>query len=128
MSHLRPTAKCLLICLTILAMRAALAHPALLSSTPEENAEVVNTERIELHFSEKLVTQFSGASLVMTGMPEMPGHAPMKMQIKVSGTDDPKTMVITPTKPLPAGTYRIDWRAVASDTHPVTGSIHFSVK
>jgi methionine-rich copper-binding protein CopC len=112
----------------ILASGAAFAHPKLLSSTPAENAEVSAPERIELHFSENLVPQFSAASLVMTGMPGMAGHSPMKMAIKVSGASDPKTMVITPTQPLTAGTYRVNWRAVSTDTHSVTGSLPFSVK
>jgi methionine-rich copper-binding protein CopC len=128
MSSLGYVLKSAFVTLTIIAASAALAHPKLLSSTPAENAEVTPPERIELHFSENLVPQFSAASLVMTGMPGMTGHSPMKMSIKVSGADDPKTMVITPAQPLPAGTYRVDWRAVSSDTHPVTGSIPFSVK
>lgn len=128
MPSLARTLKCALAGLTILAASAALAHPKLLSSTPAENAEVAAPETIELHFSESLMPQFSAASLVMTGMPGMSGHSPMKMAIKVSGANDPKTMVITPTQPLTAGTYRVDWRAVSSDTHPVTGSVPFSVK
>ncbi|EAM7373108.1 copper resistance protein CopC, partial [Klebsiella pneumoniae] len=26
------------------------------------------------------------------------------------------------------GTYRVDWRAVSSDTHPITGNYTFTVK
>ncbi|SCK20446.1 hypothetical protein VAR608DRAFT_1517 [Variovorax sp. HW608] len=128
MPSLLHTLKCAFVGFTILAANAALAHPKLLTSTPAENAEVPAPEKIELHFSEDLMPQFSAASLVMTGMPGMTGHSPMKMTIKVSATKDPKTMVITPTQPLTAGTYRIDWRAVSSDTHRVTGSVPFSVK
>jgi len=128
MPSLVHTLKHALVASTILATSAAFAHPKLLSSTPAENAEVAAPERIELHFSESLMPQFSAANLVMTGMPGMAGHSPMKMAIKVSATDDPKTMVITPTRPLPAGSYRVDWRAVSADTHPVTGSVPFSVK
>ncbi len=107
---------------------AAYAHPKLLSSTPQENAEGAAPEKIELHFSENLMTQFSGAALVMTGMPGMSSHAPMRVAAKVSGSDDPKVMVIAPSQPLPAGTYRVDWRAISSDTHPVTGKLVFTVK
>jgi methionine-rich copper-binding protein CopC len=128
MPSLLHTLKCTLVGFTILAANAALAHPKLLSSTPGANAEVPAPESIELRFSEDLMPQFSAASLFMTGMPGMTGHPPMKMAIKVSATKDPKTMVITPTQALPAGSYRVDWRAVSSDTHPVTGSVPFSVK
>ena len=52
----------------------------------------------------------------------------MAMPAKVSGSDDPKTMVITPNTPLTAGTYQVQWRAVSSDTHPITGNVTFKVK
>ncbi|WP_428214361.1 copper resistance protein CopC [Enterococcus casseliflavus] len=52
----------------------------------------------------------------------------MKVAAKVSGADDPKTMVVTPTQPLTPGVYSIEWRAVSSDTHPITGKITFTVK
>ncbi|WP_095196905.1 copper homeostasis periplasmic binding protein CopC [Pseudomonas sp. Irchel 3A7] len=105
----------------------AQAHPKLLSSTPAEGTEGAAPGTIELHFSENLVTQFSGAKLVMTEMPGM-AHAPMPMKAKVSGASDPKTMLITPASPLPAGTYKVEWRAVSSDTHPITGNVTFKVK
>ncbi|AKJ98671.1 copper resistance protein C [Pseudomonas sp. Cab53] len=106
----------------------AQAHPKLLSSTPAEGAEGAAPPRIELHFSENLMTQFSGAKLMMTEMPGMAAHSPMPMPAKVSGSDDPKTMVIVPNGPLTAGTYQVQWRAVSSDTHPITGNVTFKVK
>ncbi|MEE4948092.1 copper resistance system chaperone CopC [Pseudomonas alliivorans] len=105
----------------------AQAHPKLVSSTPAEGSEGAAPAKIELHFSENLVTQFSGAKLVMTAMPGME-HSPMAVKAAVSGGGDPKTMVITPASPLTAGTYKVDWRAVSSDTHPITGSVMFKVK
>lgn len=112
----------------VLASTAAFAHPKLVSSTPADKAEVSAPQKIELKFSENLATQFSGAVLVMTGMPGMADHAPMKVAAKVSGSDDPKTMVITPAQTLAPGNYRVDWRAVSSDTHPINGKIAFTVK
>jgi methionine-rich copper-binding protein CopC len=44
----------------------AQAHPKLLSSSPAEGADGAAPGKIELHFSENLLTQFSGAKLVMT--------------------------------------------------------------
>ncbi|WP_454734094.1 MULTISPECIES: copper homeostasis periplasmic binding protein CopC [Cupriavidus] len=112
----------------MLASSVAFAHPKLVSSTPADQAEVSAPQKIELKFSENLATQFSGASLVMTGMPGMANHSPMKVAAKVSGSDDPKTMVITPAQTLAPGSYRVDWRAVSSDTHPINGNIAFTVK
>ena len=112
---------------SLLLSAGAHAHPKLLSSTPAEGATVTAPAKIELNFSEKLTTQFSGAKLLMTEMAGM-AHAPMPVKAKVSGGSDPKTMLITPTAPLVAGTYKVEWRAVSSDTHPITGSVTFKVK
>ncbi len=59
----------------------AQAHPKLLSSTPQEGADGAAPGKIELHFSENLMTQFSGAKLVMTEMLGM-AHSPMPMKAK----------------------------------------------
>ncbi|MBK6004743.1 copper homeostasis periplasmic binding protein CopC [Ramlibacter ginsenosidimutans] len=123
-----PLLRGLLAALAIVASSAALAHPQLLSSTPADNAEVAAPPRIELVFSEHLLPESSAARLVMTEMPGMAMDSPMKMAFKVTAGPDGKTMVITPTQPLPPGTYRLDWRAVSSDTHPVTGHMSFQVK
>lgn len=105
----------------------AQAHPKLLSSSPAEGADGAAPGKIELHFSENLLTKFSGAKLVMTEMPGM-AHSPMPMKAKVSAGSDPKSMLITPLTPLPTGTYQVEWRAVSSDTHPITGNVTFKVK
>ena len=107
---------------------AVQAHPELASSVPADKAQVAAPSKVELHFTENLVTKFSGARLIMTAMPGMSSHAPMPVSAKVAAGSDPKTMIITPAKPLPAGTYKVEWRAVSSDTHPRTGNYRFSVK
>ncbi|MDI1330637.1 MAG: copper homeostasis periplasmic binding protein CopC [Pseudomonas sp.] len=112
---------------SLLLSAVAQAHPKLLSSTPAEGESGPAPAKIELHFSENLVTQFSGAKLVMTEMPGM-SHSPMAMKASVAGSNDPKTMILTPASPLTAGTYKVEWRAVSSDTHPITGSVTFKVK
>lgn len=122
------TIRAAVIVAAMLASAAAVAHPKLLSSSPDDKAEVTAPPKIELKFSENLTTQFSGATLVMTGMPGMASHAPMKVAAKISGGDDPRDMIISPAQTLSPGNYRVDWRAVSSDTHPITGSIAFTVK
>ncbi|CBJ34879.1 copper homeostasis periplasmic binding protein CopC [Ralstonia solanacearum] len=111
-----------------LAASSVFAHAKLVSSTPADKSVGAAPAKIELHFSEALVPQFSGANLVMTAMPGMADHGAMKVTAKVSGGDDGKTMVITPAQPLVPGAYRVDWRAVASDTHAVSGNVSFEVK
>ena len=105
----------------------AQAHPKLLSSIPAEGENGLAPAKIELHFSENLVTKFSGAKLLMTEMSGM-SHAPMAVKASVAGSSDPKTMILTPAAPLTAGTYKVEWRAVSSDTHPITGAVTFKVK
>ena len=112
----------------LVASSVAFAHPKLLSSTPTDKAEGPAPAKIELHFSESLLPEFCAANLLMTAMPGMSNHSPMKMAFTVSGDTDGKTMVITPKQPLTAGTYRVDWRAVSADTHRVTGNFSFEVK
>jgi methionine-rich copper-binding protein CopC len=127
MRIIKPTAIAIALLSGLLVSTLAQAHPKLLASTPAEGAEGAPLEKIELHFSENLVTQFSGAKLLMTEMAGM-AHAPMPVKAKVSGGSDPKSMFITPTTPLTAGTYKVEWRAVSSDTHPITGNVTFKVK
>ena len=107
---------------------AAFAHPSLVSSTPADKSQVSAPATIKLKFSETLVPQFSAASLVMTGMPGMASHGPMKINASVAAAGDGKTMVITPAQALQPGDYRVEWRAVSSDTHPITGNVTFKVK
>lgn len=111
-----------------LAATAAFAHPSLIDSTPKDNSEGPAPAKIELHFSENLTKQFSRANLVMTEMPGMASHGPMKIAVKVAVADDPKVMVLTPNQALAPGKYSVEWRAVSADTHPITGKITFAVK
>ncbi|CAI8698734.1 copper homeostasis periplasmic binding protein CopC [Pseudomonas sp. IT-P291] len=127
MRFLKPTAAVIALLSGLLMSTLAQAHPKLLSSSPAEGATGAPPDKIELHFSENLVTQFSGAKLLMTEMAGM-AHDPMPVKAKVSGSSDPKTMLITPAAPLTAGTYKVEWRAVSSDTHPITGNVTFKVK
>lgn len=113
----------------LLVAGVAQAHPKLLSSTPAANATVDRMAKIELRFSEKLVPQFSGADLTMTGMPGMASHGPMKMKgLATTVGDDGKTLLLTAKTPLPAGDYKLDWHAVAADSHRIKGSYNFKVK
>ncbi|MGH8449659.1 copper homeostasis periplasmic binding protein CopC [Pseudomonas sp.] len=106
---------------------AASAHPKLLSSAPVDGAKGAPPAVIELRFSENLLTQFSGAKLTMTDMPGMP-NSPMPVKASVAASSDPKVMLIKPAVALAVGSYRVDWRAVSSDTHPILGNVVFSVQ
>lgn len=115
--------------LTLAFATAAQAHPKLLSSTPAEKSSVSRPKAFQLHFSERLVPKFSGAELIMTGMPGMASHAPMKMgELPAKVTSDGKTLVLTPKAPLSPGSYQLAWHVVSADTHRITGVVNFAVK
>lgn len=107
----------------------AIAHPKLLASTPAPQATVSKVTQTSLTFSETLMVPLSGIDLSMTGMPGMANHAPTKIAgFKTSVTPDGKTLVAAFPRALPAGTYRLDWHVVATDTHRATGSLTFTVR
>jgi len=107
----------------------ALAHPKLVSSTPAASATVGATNRLTLTFSERLMPRLSGVDLAMTGMPGMANHAPMKIGGTTTAVgEDGKTLIVTLARPLTAGSYKVDWHAVAADTHRIVGSLTFTVR
>jgi hypothetical protein len=112
----------------LIAPLPAFAHPKLVSATPAPNAATAPTARLQLVFSEKLVAQFSGAEVVMTDMPGMKMRGPVRMPVKASIAEDGKTLVLTLAKPLPKGSYRVDWHVVSIDTHRVKGNYSFKVQ
>lgn len=105
-----------------------LAHPKLLSSTPAAESTVAPLSRIEVAFSEKLVPQFTGATLARTDMPGMPMHAPMQMKVASSVDADGTRLVVTTSKPLPKGSYKLSYHVVSTDTHRVEGGFGFKVQ
>lgn len=108
---------------------AAFAHAKLVSSAPAADAKASNVRSLTLTFSEGLVEKLSGVEIVMTGMPGMANHAPMKVSgFKSALAADGKTMTITLPRALPAGSYDVTWHAVTADTHRIEGKYSFSVK
>jgi len=74
---------------------AALAHTHLVASTPAANASVAKPTTISLSFNEKVMPAFSGADVVMTGMPGMANHQPMKLSgLKSNWSADGKTLTL----------------------------------
>ena len=104
------------------------AHPELVQTTPAAQAEVVSPPKVELKFSERLVGEFSGADLYMVDMPGMKMNQPAKESTRAAVGADGTTLTITPSKPLTAGTYRVDYHVVSTDTHKMTGTFTFRVK
>ena len=107
----------------------ALAAPALTSSTPAEKADAAGVTKVTLNFSEAIDPAASGIEVLMTGMPGMANHEPMKMTgVKTALAADKVTLVAKLPRPLPAGTYEANWHVVSTDTHRVAGKLNFTVK
>jgi putative copper resistance protein D len=68
--------------------------------------DAANVTQISVTFSEPLVPAMSGMDVVMTGMPGMDHHDPMKMTgVKSTVSADKLTLVAKLPRALPAGTY-----------------------
>jgi methionine-rich copper-binding protein CopC len=106
---------------------AASAHPKIVSASPAANAVVAKADRVELHFSEKLVGALTGSTLSVAQT-----HGGMTHTMPVTSTTtvgaDGKTLIVAPKAPLAAGAYQLDWHAVSVDTHRVTGIHKFTVR
>ena len=65
----------------------------------------------------------------MLTMPGMKDHPPMKISGFTAGVSaDGKTLVAKLPRPLPVGTYVVNWRAAGTDGTPATGKINSAVK
>lgn len=129
MRYLPSIAVSALSALALMGSSAAFAHAKLISSAPAANASASNVRTLSLTFSEAVVEKLSGVDIVMTGMPGMSNHSPMKVSgFKTALGADGKTMTVTLPRALPAGTYDLKWHAVTSDTHRIEGGYSFSVK
>lgn len=102
----------------------ALAHPSLVRSTPAADATIGPATEITLQFSEKVMPRATRIELSMD-------HGRMKMAMPTTAQDiseDGHTLRARFAKPLPAGSYALQWRAVGQDSHPITGNYRFTVK
>ncbi|WP_369130873.1 copper resistance CopC family protein [Modestobacter roseus] len=108
--------------LTVLALgmgaSPALAHDGLTGSTPAASAALTAVpSEVQLEFSG--APQQLGTRVVVTG----PGGTVSTGEPEIRGT----TVVQALSADLPAGAYRVQWRATSSDGHPIEGNYGFSV-
>jgi methionine-rich copper-binding protein CopC len=94
----------------------ALAHDALKSSDPAKNAEVESVTEVRLEFTARVrvpvvIVRGADNAKFESGKPQVDGT---QVTQAVDG-------------PLPPGRYRIAYRVVSSDGHPIEGEIPFTV-
>ena len=107
---------------------AASAHTKLVSSTPAANSTVSKVTSVNLKFNEKVVASTLKTELVMTGMPGMANHAPMKIPATSAMGKDAKSLTLTAKRALVPGAYRVKWSAAGADTHRMGSEFSFTVK
>ncbi len=113
----------LLVAAGLFAASAAGAHPLPKATTPAPNAVLATSPaEIRMTFSEGLVAAFSGL--------ELKDQAGKAVDLGPSSVDSKnKKQLFAPVKAaLGAGTYTVNWHAVAADTHHVSGHFSFQVK
>lgn len=107
----------------------ALAQVTLVSSTPANNKAASKPMAVTLTFSDKIGANASSMDIVMLTMPGMKDHPPMKISgFTTSVSPDGKTLSAKLPRPLPLGTYVVNWKATGSDGAPASGKINFAVK
>ncbi|WP_137751289.1 copper homeostasis periplasmic binding protein CopC [Sphingopyxis sp. L1A2A] len=112
----------------LLAPTAASAHAKLVGSTPAANTTASKVTSVNLRFNEKIIASTAKVELVMTGMPGMANHAPMKIAITPMMGKDGKSMTLTVKRALVPGTYKVKWAAAGADTHRMGSEFSFTVK
>jgi methionine-rich copper-binding protein CopC len=113
-------ARTFLACAAIAALvTPALAHAFLQHASPGAGAVVASPPKeIVLEFSEPLEPTFSGAAVS-----DAAGRDVEAARAVIQGGS-----MHVALNPLPAGRYRVVWRAVSVDTHRTEGSYSFTVK
>ncbi|WP_193334526.1 copper resistance CopC/CopD family protein [Devosia beringensis] len=107
----------LAVLLSLAATHAAFAHAQLLSTSPQENAVVTSSQtQLELVFNEPV-------SALAISLIKPDGGALDLLDQTSSG----QTMTVLLPTGLADGTHVLSWRAVSVDSHPVAGSLVFSI-
>jgi methionine-rich copper-binding protein CopC len=105
---------------SLLTASSVFAHAHLQSQTPAADSTVSAPSELRLVFSEGIEATFTKVTLIKDG-----AEVPVK-SLATEGKDK-KTLVVTPTTPLTAGAYKVEWHAVSVDTHKSEGAYGFKV-
>ena len=99
------------------------AHAHLKTATPAMGATVATAPaELDLGFSEGVNPTFTGVTV--TG----PAGAVAPTGTAKLGPGGDTTLVVLVTGTLAAGTYKVDWHALATDGHKTNGTYTFTIK
>jgi len=101
----------------------AQAHAHLKSSTPAMGATIATSpSELVLSFSGGVNAKFTGVKV------EGLDHAAVATGEARLGPGGDTTLMVPVTGALPAGTYKVNWHALAVDGHKTEGSYTFTIK
>lgn len=104
----------------LLAASQAQAHAHLVKAAPADASAVAAPKTVTLQFSEALEAKFSTITLKTAAGAETPAASTVG--------PDHKTLIATPKAALAPGAYRVVWKVVSADGHPMKGEYGFTVK
>jgi methionine-rich copper-binding protein CopC len=107
---------------------AADARLAVASARPAANSTATKVTSLSLQFNETIVPSSLRTELIMTAMPGMTDHPPMKMRTTSAIGRDSRSLTMTLKRPLVPGTYRVSWTATATGGQPTSGQYNFTVR
>lgn len=99
---------------------SAFAHAHLKNQTPAADSTVTAPKALRLEFSEGVEAAFTKVEVSKDG-------TPVELQELTTEGSDKKILIVTPTAPLAAGDYKVQWHAVSVDTHKSEGTYNFKV-
>lgn len=108
--------------LILLASPTASAHTALVSSTPKSNAMLTSSPKyISLTFNEELIS-IAGKEVSKIRLFNAKGK-----EIKLPKAQVIHKDIVVVVSKLPNSKYKVTYRVVSADGHPITGSFNFWV-
>lgn len=104
------------------------ARLSISSAKPAANSTVSKVTSLTLQFNEAIVPASVRAELIMTAMPGMTDHPPMKMRTTSAIGRDSRSLTMTLKRSLVPGTYRVSWTATAVGGQPTSGQYSFTAR
>lgn len=112
----------------LLISTVAQAHITLIESSPAADDVVASPTQIDLVFNEQLVPRGSRIRLELVNEVDLDPAEAASQHLDVQVVNGGTTLRAKPHHSLGAGTYRVHWRAVGEDNHPMTGEFFFSIE
>ena len=95
----------------------AFAHSKSEATTPADGATVTEVPELSMRFDDPM-------RIILVSLTSMDGDVEIERE---TGMDPATEFRALPLEQLAPGSYRFDWRGMASDGHPMQGSFSFTV-